>query len=165
MPNRNAKAMAFGGVTAALAVTLGCLAGMIPIATYVIPVLQCLVLHFVVKACGSKTAWVWYAAVSILSALLCPDKEAAAFFVFLGYYPIVKPRLDKLPLNVLWKLLLFLVSSATVYGLLIFLLGMEELAAEFAQMGKWLGSVTLILGCATFLLLDRLLTKLSRRGL
>lgn len=160
---QNAKAMAFCGVTAALAVTLGCMAGLITVATYVIPVLQCLVLQLVLGICGRKMSWVWYAAVSLLSLLLCPDKEAAAMFVFLGYYPIIKPFLDRLPASWLWKLLLFAAACLGLYSLLIFVFGMSQIAQEFTQMGLALGAVCLILGCITFLLLDRLLTKLSGR--
>lgn len=162
MRNQNAKAMAFGGVTAALAVVLGCLAGLIPIATYAIPVLQCLVLQLVLSACGKRTAWAWYAAVSILCLLLCPDKEAAAVFLFMGYYPIVKPRLDRLKFSWLWKLLLFLSVGAVMYGLLIFLFGMTYILVEFTQMGTALAVITLLLGCVTFLLLDRLLSRKRR---
>ena len=46
----------------------------------------------VLKTCGVRIAWAWYGAVAILSLLLAPDKEAAAVFAFLGYYPIVTPN-------------------------------------------------------------------------
>lgn len=163
MRNQNAKAMAFGGVTAALAVVLGCLAGMIPIATYVIPVLQCMVLQLVFSLYGAKTAWIWYAAVSILGVLLCPDKEAAAMFVFLGYYPIIKPALDKLPASPVWKTGFFLAATAAMYALLICVFGMNDLSEEFRELGLILGGVCLVLGCVTFLLLDKLLTRFRVR--
>lgn len=154
------KTMAFCGMTAALAVVIGCLAGIIPVATYVIPVLQCMILQLVVKGCGKKLAWAWFAAVSILSVLLCPDKEAAAVFIFIGYYPIVKPRLDKLKFPVLWKLLLFSVSMRSLYLLGIYVLGLEGLSEG---MTLALGLVTFALGAVTFLLLDKLLNRFGRK--
>ena len=87
--------MALGGMLAALAVVMMSLGTIIPVATYVCPMLCALLLQGVLKTCGSRVAWAWYGAVALLSVLLAPDKEAAGVFVFLGYYPIVKPALDR----------------------------------------------------------------------
>ena len=116
-----------------------------------------LILCIVLKRCGGRIAWAWYGAVAILGILLSPDKEAAAVFVFLGYYPIVKPKLDKLPLRWLWKLLLFNVAILLMYWLLMHIFGMAQLLQEFKEMGIAMTAMTLLLGNATFILLDRLL--------
>ena len=159
-----AKQMALGGILAALAVVIVSLGGLIPIATYTIPML-CAVLQFIVlRPCGSRVAWAWYGAVAILSLLLGPDKEAAAVFVFLGYYPILKPRMDNLKLPWLWKGLLFNASILTMYGLLIHLLGVGQIVAEFEELGKWMTAVLLILGNVTFFLLDKVLDKYAKKG-
>ena len=71
-----------GGVFAALAVVIMNLGGLIPMATYVCPTLCMVILSFVHMACGRRIAWSWYAAVSILSLLMSPDKEAAAVFAW-----------------------------------------------------------------------------------
>ena len=110
-----AYSMALGGVLAALAVVIMCMGTIIPVATYVCPMLCAVVLQMVLKTCGTRIAWAWYGAVAILSALLAPDKEAAAVFLFLGYYPIVKPRLDRAKLRWLWKGLLFNGSVVVMY--------------------------------------------------
>ena len=66
-----------------------------------------------------------YGAVSLLSLLFVPDKEVALVFVFLlGYYPLVKPRFERirLPLvRVLCKLLLCNGAVLTMYGLVLLL--------------------------------------------
>lgn len=152
-----ASVIALGGMLAALAAVIMSLGGLIPVATYVSPMLCAVLLQFVLQSCGNRIAWAWYGAVSILSVLLSPDKEAAAVFVFLGYYPIVKRRLDGKKLAWVWKLLLFNASVAAMYFLLLRLLGMDELSAEFADMGTIMLAVLLILGNVTFILLDRLL--------
>ena len=103
-------------------------------------------------------AWVWYCAVAILSLLMAPDKEAAALFAFLGYYPILKPRMDRLPLRWLWKGLLFNAAICVMYFLLLNVLGMAELAAEFSEAGGVVLGLTLLLGNVTFFLMDRLLS-------
>lgn len=159
----SAKQMALGGIMAALAVTIMSLGGLIPVATYVCPMLCAILLLVVYLSCGGRIAWAWYGAVAILSLLMGPDKEAAAVFVFLGYYPILKPWLDKRKLSLVWKLLLFNSAVLTMYWLLLNLLGMAQLAAEFSELGLVLGIVLLLMGNLTFFLLDIVLGRLLYR--
>ena len=152
-----ASVIALGGVMAALALVIMNLGGLIPVATYVCPMLCALLLQLVLKTCGKRIAWAWYGAVAILSLLMSPDKEAAAVFVFLGYYPIVKPWLDGRPLKWLWKGLLFNGATLVMYWLLMHLFGMDALTEEFRGLGIGMSVVLLILGNVTFFLLDRVL--------
>lgn len=160
-----ASVMALGGVLAALAVVVMSLGGLIPVATYVSPMVCALLLQAVLCSCGVRIAWAWYGAVAMLSVLLSPDKEAAAVFAFLGYYPIVKPRLDGIRPPWLWKGLLFNGSIGLMYFLLLKLLRMEALGEEFAGLGLAMLAVLLVMGNVTFFLLDRLLgmKKFQRR--
>ena len=162
MRRNSAKQVAFGGILAALAVVFMGVGGLIPVATYVSPMLCMLILHLVSMTCGSRIGWAWYGAVAILSALMAPDKEAAAVFVFLGYYPILKPRMDRLKLPWLWKGLLFNAVILLTYWLLMRLFGFERLAAEFSEMGMVMTVLMLVLGNVTFFLLDKLLEKKFR---
>lgn len=154
-----ASTMALGGVMAALAVVIMCLGGLIPVATFVCPMLCMLIMALVRKSCGSRISWAWYGAVAILSLLLGPDKEAAAVFAFLGYYPILKPKMDKLPISWLWKGVLFNGAILFMYAALIHALGMAQILEEFEEMGTALTVLTLVLGNLTFFLLDILLGK------
>lgn len=156
-----ARQIALGGVMAALAVTIMSMGGLIPVATYVCPMLCAIIQFFVVLTCGKRIAWAWYSAVAILSLILGPDKEAAAVFVFLGYYPIVKPAMDKLWLSWLWKGLLFNCAILFMYWLLMNLLGMEQLAAEFSELGTVLTVAMLVMGNFIFFLLDKVLDRLK----
>lgn len=155
--SHSARAVALGGVFAALAVAIMALGTIIPIATYICPMFCALLLQVVLKLCGSRIAWAWYGAVSLLSLLLSPDKEAAAMFLFLGYYPIVKPWLDRRKGTWLWKGALFNAAVFLMYWILMHLVGMERLLEEFSGMGLGMLAVLLILGNVTFFLLDRLL--------
>lgn len=163
MQRRNAaSATALGGVLAALAVVVMALGGLIPVSTFVCPMLCMLLLAVVVKQCGPRFAWAWYGAVAILSVLLGPDKEAAAVFVFLGFYPVLKPKMDKLPIRWLWKGLLFNAAILLMYWGLMNLFGMVYLLEEFAEMGLILTGITLLLGNVTFFLLDLVLSRRFR---
>lgn len=155
--------MALGGMMAALAVVIMSMGTLIPVATYVCPMLCAMLLQLVLKTCGSRIAWAWYGAVAILSVLLAPDKEAAAVFVCIGYYPILKPKLDRSRGKWLWKALLFNSSILAMYWLLMHLFGLEQIAAEFEEMGIVMTLIMLILGNVTFFLLDRLLGRKLKR--
>ena len=144
---------------AALAVVLMAMGPLIPVATYVCPMLCAVMLKIVLNVCGRRIAWAWYGAVALLGLLLAPDKEAAAVFVFLGYYPIVKPKLDRKKLPWLWKGLLFNVAILIMYWGLIHLFGLAALAEEFSQAGAVMTVIMLILGNVIFFLLDRLLGR------
>lgn len=157
------RAMALGGMMAAVSVVIMCLGGLIPFATFVCPIICMLILQLVARLCGRRIGWAWYGAVALLSVLMGPDKEGAALFVFLGFYPLVKPKLDKLPLQWLWKLLLFNGDILLMYGLLIHLFGMGDLGGEFREMGIVLLFITLILGNITFFLIDQILGRNFRR--
>ena len=159
----NSKQMAMGGVFAALAVVLMNLGGLIPVATYTTPVLCMLLLKFVLLTCGSRIAWAWYGAVMILGLLMSPDKESAAVFAFLGYYPIIKPKLEQMKGKWLWKLLIFNGSMVLLYSILIRLMGVAAVTGESEGLGKTLLFVLLIMGNVTFIALDRMLTLLEIR--
>ena len=158
-----ASSIALGGILAALAVVIMSMGTLIPVATYVCPMLCALLLKLVKNACGRRIAWAWYGAVAILSLLMAPDKEAAAVFAFIGYYPVVKPSLDKKKLPWLWKGLLFNAAILSMYWLLMHLMGMDAIAAEFEDLGIAMTAILLILGNVTFFLLDRLLGMRFKR--
>ena len=153
--------MALGGVFAALAVVIMSMGGMIPVATFVCPMLCMILLGIVTQLCGKRIGWAWYGAVAILAILLGPDKEAAAVFLFLGYYPVVKQKLDCIRFGFILKLIIFNLSIICMYYLLINLMGMTQIADDYADMGYILIGVMLALGNLTFILLDIVLSRLE----
>ncbi len=165
MPSKRTPAsnIALGGILAAAAMIIMNMGTLIPVATYVCPMLCALVVQLVLKICGSRIAWAWYGAVSILSLLLAPDKEAAVVFLALGYYPIVKPKLDRRKGKWFWKGLLFNAVILITYWLMMHMFGFDQLSAEFADMGKVMTALLLLLGNVTFFLLDKLLEKKFKR--
>lgn len=154
--------IALGGMLAAAAVVLMCIGTILPIATYAAPVLCMLLGQTVLKLCGRRIAWAWYGAVMVLSLLLAPDKEAAAVFAVLGYYPMVKPKLDRMGGSWFWKALLFNGSILALYWVLMYLIGMEQLLAEFSGLGIVMVGALLVLGNMTFFLLDHLLGRKTK---
>lgn len=121
--NTTAKELALGGMFTALGVVLLCLGGVVPLALYACPILASAVLLPVRERCRKQVAWSCYAAIAILGTLLGPDKEASMLFVFLGYYPLVKPKLDAVrsrALRLTAKLLLAVFAVGVDYLFLLF---------------------------------------------
>ena len=157
------KTIALGGILAAVAIVVMSLGGLIPVATYVCPLICIFGQHIVLSLCGRRIAWTWYVVVSILSLLLGPDKEAAAVFVLLGYYPMVKPVFEKWPLSWLWKLLLFNGAVAVLYLVILRLLGIDVVTDEFVSVGLFGLALLLILANVTFFLMDKMLTLFQNK--
>ena len=156
--------MAFCGVLSALAVALLLAGGIIPLATYCCPILAMLALLPVLEEFGPRLALISYAAVSVLGLLLAPDKEVACFFLFLGYYPILRPQLDRLRsrlVRTLLKLVLFNVSILALYLLLLFVFQLSAILEDFAGLSLLMGGAMLLIGNCTFLVLDGLLSRLT----
>ena len=112
--------VAFCGMAAGLSMVILLLGGIIPIATYAVPMLCGLLLLPILLEFGEKAAWATFFAVAALALMLDFDKEAAFFYLFIGYYPIVKWRLDKLKpkaLRITAKIALFSVSMVVMYAL------------------------------------------------
>lgn len=158
---KQTKQIATGGILGALAMTILFFGGLIPVSTYICPVFCILILQTVLNFCGKRIAWAWYFMISFLGMLLGPDKEAAAILLLLGYYPMIKPSMDRSPLNILWKLVFFNVITVFMYTVVIAVLGLEAVVIENSLLGYTSLGLMLILGNATFFLLDKILTRFS----
>ena len=102
--------VAFCGMMVALSVALMLTGGLVPIATYCAPMLGGILLLPIMLEYGRKTAWTAYIATSLIVLTLGVDKEAAFFYLFLGYYPIIKWNIEKIgkkPLRLALKLVVF----------------------------------------------------------
>lgn len=156
-----AAKISLGGMLAALALVIMNLVGMIPVATFVCPMFCMMILTLVIRFCGKRIGWAWYGAVSILSVLLAPDKEAAGIFVFLGYYPLLKPAFDRLKSGTFLKLLFFNCVILLMYWLLINLFGLAQIGKEYRELGLLMTVFTLITGNLIFFMLDKILARLA----
>ena len=162
MRNKNVKHMALCGVLAANAIVIMCMGGLIPIATYICPILCILTGDIVQRHCGTKLCFTWYVAVSILSLLLGPDREAVVVYVILGNYPCFKTRIDRLSWSVLWKALYFNFCSVLIYLISVYFMGLSDIVTEFQTIG-YIGLVcVLVLTNITLFLGDFLLTKIRK---
>ena len=161
---KRTRQIAVSGMMVALATAILMMGGVIPAATFVGPALAGLMLIPVFAEGGQKLALGAWLAVSALALMLCADKEAALLFAFLGWYPAMKWRLDaKLPgwKGVPIKLLLWNGCAGVMAALIFFVLRMDQVMAEYREMGRAMLIAFILLANVTMLVYDRLLAIMA----
>jgi hypothetical protein len=155
--------IALCAMLSALGAGLMAAGGLIPIATYTTPLFAGVLLIPAVYELGSGAGWMVWAATALLSLMLSPDRESAWMYLFLGYYPMLKPFFDQLRPKgaaVAAKLGFFLLAQGGMYALLLWVFRLQEVMADFA--GVSFAANAAMLGILTFSLMvyDKLLERL-----
>lgn len=148
--NRVARRMAICSVTAALGVVLMLLGAVLGLGTYMAPMFVGWCLIPIGKEYGVKYQTMLWIVISLLSALFVANIEQNLMFIFLfGWYPIVRPRIQRLAklLRFIVKLLLFNVVVISVEAAIITFFVPEAMEA-------WMAIVLIVLGNATFFFYD-----------
>lgn len=161
--HRKSTAMAYSSMAAALSVVILLSGGLIPIMTYISPLFAGVLLLPVLAEFGKKYAWTCYLASALIVLMLGVDKEAAFFYLFFGYYPIVKWQLDRIRrkgLSLLVKTLLFALSAGVMYALMGYVLGMQAILNDFGEMGTVMTALFFATLVVCMLLYDKLLFPL-----
>ncbi len=108
---KSTKRLALCGIISALACAVMYITTVTDIFSLCGTVFAAFAVVFIYIEFGTKTALTVYAAVSVITLLILPDKFPAALFaVYAGYYPILKAvfeRMKKPPLSWTLKLLSF----------------------------------------------------------
>ncbi|MBR0449898.1 MAG: hypothetical protein IIX30_03685 [Clostridia bacterium] len=109
---------------------------------------------------GKGAPWMVYAAISLLSLLLIPNRLPAIFFaLFFGFYPIIKEKLERKSKVVCWLLkeLIFNVCLAIIVALY-FLLFFQGFSLNIPL--HWLIVIVVLLCELVFILYDIALTRM-----
>lgn len=163
---KKSEQVALCGVVAALCTLLLFMTGMFPFSTYALPALAGLLMVTVAVETGPSWAFTLYAAVSALSFIMTPDKEAMLMFVmFFGHYPITKMLIERLkfrPLRIVLKLACFNFCVVVGYLIIIYLLRMPDVLTEFGEFGKYSVYILLGMGNVLFAVYDIALTNIMR---
>ncbi len=132
--------VSLGGIISALSVVLMFMTGLLPMFVYVIPALCGTMLLVIAIEINNTWSYVTYAAVSVLSLLLVPDKEAALLYVLLmGFYPTLKLKLDKIkPMIVSYavKLIIYNFLIVIYYNITIRIISSSSLSDDMSDLGK-----------------------------
>ena len=158
---KKSKEVALGGVFTALSIIIMCFGTMFPFMTYVSPMFCFIIGAFLLRIISKSGYICWYFAVTILSLLLCPDKEAAAVFIVFGLYPFFRRWFEKMPVKWLFKLVYFNILTLLLYRFLMHVIGLDDLVQEFSGIGMTLTMVMLLAGNLIFILYDRILRKIE----
>lgn len=158
---------AIGGMTAALSVVL-MLPTVMGLWTYALPAFAGILIMFAIIELDKKWALGIYVAVSILSLILLPNKEAAVFYAcFFGHYPIIKALVEgkRIPraLEYIIKIVIFNISvlAAALIMVKVFGMPLAELLGTEGETSWWVEfavPLTLLVGNITFIAFDYLLT-------
>lgn len=108
---------------------------------------------------GKGTPWMVYAAISVLSLLLLPNKFPATLFaLFAGFYPILKEKLERKNTVIRWilKELIFNISLSIIVLLYFFLFFKGTIQVP------WMIAIAIILAEFVFILYDKAISKLIR---
>ena len=165
MKMSNTKKMALAGLLCALGTVVMMMGGLIPLATFCCPMLAGLVLIPIFVECGGRMAYGAYAAIAALGLMLCPDKEAALLFALIGYYPVLRWRLEQIrsgAARIAAKLGIFNLAVLVMYGLILFVFQMEQIISEYRELGLWFTLLTLLLGNICLLMYDRMIAVFTR---
>ncbi len=158
---------AIGGMTAALSVVL-MLPTVIGLWTYALPAFAGILIMFTIIELDKKWAAGIFIAVSILSLVLLPNKEAAVFYTcFFGHYPIFKALIEgkRMPriAEYILKTVIFniCVLGASFIMVKVFGMPLSELLGTEGEAAWWVEyaiPLTLAIANATFFAFDYLLT-------
>lgn len=148
------------GLLTALSVVIMLPTLIIPIFTYLSPMIAGIVMCLVMYVADKKWALGVYFAVSAVSLIILTDKEAALMYVTLfGYYPLIKPVTEKCkkPVTILLKALLFNGSFVLTALCAVYIFSVPE--EEYTEFGKFAVPLFLVLTNTAMFLYDFALTK------
>ena len=156
--------MALCSVITALSVLFMLMTMILPVAAYSCVMLTGLCTSLIVEEIDRKYALCSFAAVSILSAVLIPDKESVILYVvFFGYYPVLKDfietKLKKL-VNFVIKMLVFNSACLISFFTSIYVLSVPK--DSFMIGDLYLPWVILIMANLLFLIYDYTLEVMIR---
>lgn len=157
--------IAFCGMAAGLSAVLMLTGGVLYIATFIAPLLAAVLLIPVRIEFGWKAALGTWAVTAFLSLILSLDKEAGFFYLFICWWPVAKWPIDfrvrRKSLRLVLKTAVFTLAVAAMYGFLTLILPLNEIVAEFREMGTWMTVIFFVGTVICLLLYDFLLVSAS----
>lgn len=155
------KQLALCGLLTALAVVVLLLGGAIGIGTFAGPVLAMVVLLPILEEYGPKAAITAYIASALLGLLLVPELELAMVYAAFGWYPALRPTLNRIPtclIRLAVKIALYTAVMLLLYGVLLRALGMTT---DLLDATPLFNLMLLVLGNLVLLVTDLALGRMT----
>ncbi len=115
---KKSNSMAMAGMLSALAVVILYLGSLIELLDLSASVLAALAVMVAIMELGRGFAWGVYLVSAMLSLLLFPRTASVVFAAFVGYYPILKVYLDRIPIRLVQYLIKLILFNAFLFGAL-----------------------------------------------
>lgn len=146
-------------------VTVIMLTGYFPYLTYAIPCIASLVIMAVVIELGNKYALATYLVSLLPVFLFCETESKLLYICLVGFYPILKSVLEKIPSRVVEYILKFAVINLAIfiiYLLTVFVFGIPiEDMSEMGDFAKYGGVILIIVANIAFLCYDICIGRLA----
>ena len=157
---KNTKKLTFSAVLSALAVAIMYVGSMLDVLDMSTAALASICVMIILTELGSKYAFMSFACIGVLSALLVPSKYAAIMFIgFLGFYPMAKRFFEakfRGPLCLVLKFVLLNACTALMVVFSLFVMG-----ASFKE-ALWFEILVLVLCNIVFVVYDYALSQILR---
>ena len=159
------KRLAACSLVASLSVVVMLLGAVLELGIYAAPLICAVALLPIGQKYGTKYQLLVWAAVSLLSFILVPNPEQnLLFFGFFGWYPIARPKLQRLPkvLRTVVKLLLFNAVMIAVEALVMLVLVPEIMGAALLLVFLALMNILLLCFDRILPLAEILMSRLAK---
>ena len=154
---RDTKRLTACAMLSALGVVLLLIGSFIEVVDISMAALASLLCIFAVVEYGGAAPWLVYAVTGVLSLILLPNKTPAAMYVvFLGYYPIIKEKIERFKKPLAWLLKELVFNAA----LIVLFLTVRFLLMPTASDPWWIMLGLFVLAEIVFVLYDIALTRL-----
>ncbi len=162
---RESSKAALCGIISSLEIVIMLSTYLSPFLVYTAPAFSGLLLLLILNELGCKWAAGTYLTVSLISAFIIADKEAAVFYtMFFGFYPILCFVLNKKVLNKVIRTIIkfcsFNVSCLISFAICMFVLALDM--SDIVGDGLFFTAVFAILMNILFFVYDMLITRLQQ---
>ncbi|MDD6728379.1 MAG: hypothetical protein PUE08_04065 [Eubacteriales bacterium] len=161
--HKNASILAVCSISTALSVVLLFLGGITFVLAYAMPMLVGLLMIMLKTTFGTKSAWITYTAVALLSFMLVTDKECMLMYVMLfGCYPMIRDAIERLknkPIKILLKFLFFNIMLTLCQLALVYIFGIPFLSEGE---GKYFIIVFAVLMNFLFIIYDKMIDAVTK---
>ncbi len=154
---KKSKEVALAGMLTALAVVILFLGSLVELLDLSAAALAALVVMVAVIELGNGKAFAVYLAAAVLSVLMFPKTASIVFAAFIGFYPVLKVYLDKIPA----KAAQYMVKLILFNGFLVLIVWITETLLSLPTDWGSLGKALYILGNVAFILFDFAIGRLA----
>ena len=162
MKNDKVKKLALASMLSGLGVIVLLLGSFIEVLDLSAAMFASMIILIAVIEAGKIWPWLTYFVTAVIALLLLPYKLPAVIYLFAGYYPIIKEKIEKLPKIFAWIIKFAAFNVSLALALVVFKLFLPAVSLELIPGLKnvYTYLIYYVVGNIIFVLYDILLTRL-----